>query len=396
MSEFVLKHVCKIKSELVLRRSNAIIVSLFTIFDTATDINTILRLFFSHNNFNSTCFYDYPCELILGVVFILTLLSCVILQFNYIFKRLPHPQNKFYSVISLFFISPLAMSYFIWDKQTILQNESYTILFHTIWIETVHESSPAAVLQIVILLVISYDHNISKWDILTIFTIIISILSSLASVGNGLRRYISYCNKNKKPIIYYFSLALFASSDLLNRCLILSLYVFVIFEFNLYNIYIVSVILLLVLHQLLFYVINLDRDSKTGLDDKKYSVVYYISRNKFFYILFIIFHTIIPSCIIFLRNFHILNAKLSYNLVFINEITIVVLLIYFWLHQYIKNKDFISLYIVNFYLFIVYLTFINILPFLVLIYYRDKINKANANYTEDSNASNKSKRMRFL
>ena len=150
-----------------------------------------------------------------------------------------------------------------------------------------------------------------------------------------------------------------------NRSLVLSLFFVALLGVANLDAYIATVIVVVVLHQIVFHFINQQR-TNTGVDDGKIGKL--IKSNVVFFGIFIMFYMLLPSSVIFLRNFHIKEARISYWVTWLNGIGMVFGGILFFILRVTLDNKLNVLYSVGG----VYILLFNTIPFTLVLYGRLK------------------------
>merc|ERR1712228_117113 len=239
--------------------------------------------------------------------------------------------------------------------------------------ETTNEALPAATIQIVILLFFSeelgetFSLNNGVFS-QTIILILISIVLSLWSVGNGTRKYVKFVGKSQRPMWYYWTLALYTATDIFNRSLLIALFFVTILNVNDYDYYVIVTSVLVIFHQIIFWFINHQRNTKTGFDDGCLGKI--IKSNKCLFACFILFYILMPSAVLFLRNFHVLDVQISKWVCWINGSVLILGATIFWIYRETEVNNTVSN---NYFAAAIYLISFNFIPFMFVLFGRTKV-----------------------
>lgn len=165
-----------------------------------------------------------------------------------------------------------------------------------------------------------------------------------------------------------------------NRSLVLSLFFVSLLSVTNFDEYIIVVVISVVIHQIVFHVINEQRTnvnkksknnankiiSYAGQDDGPLGKL--IKKNVFTLGLFVALYTILPSSVVFLRNFHIEHARISFWITWVNGLAIYFGGILFFILRVTLDNKLNALYISGF----IYILIFNSIPYILVLYGRLK------------------------
>ena len=168
-----------------------------------------------------------------------------------------------------------------------------------------------------------------------------------------------------KPRYYYYSVSVFVATDMLNRSLVLSIFFVFILQVDYYDAYIPLVCFIILLHSILFEIIDAQRTSQDATDTKSDSFLgKYVVNNGIMKWLFIFIWIIMPSNILFLRNFHYPGADLARKITTINGVIIIasgMIWLFVWYFTVAADPQ-----IGTFVSWFTYFVIANIIPFFLL------------------------------
>eukprot|EP01084_Bolivina_argentea_P265312 449676_1 len=367
--EFIITNIFKIQDPKTIRRADSALSCVLALLDISTDINTIVRLYSYDGEYSCS----YNCPVFLASILLAFCVYSMITQSIYVWQR--YDNSLLYTLLSCIGFAPVVVTIDFWND--IENDDKYRKFFIIRWMETTNEALPAATIQMVIVLFFSeqaFDLNRNGLS-LTIASILISIFLSLWSVGNGTRRYVAFVGGFKKTKLYYWSLALYTATDMFNRAMFMALFFVTALNVQNYDAYIITIIFLAIIHQIIFVVISRQRNTKNGEDDGCFGKL--ISTNWVTFGVFIMFYNILPSSVIFLRNFHVETAKISFLLIWINGISLIFSAILFWLIRVFAVNNNLSN---NYFAAIIYLLAFNTIPFICVLFGRKKVRERVEEY----------------
>ena len=165
-----------------------------------------------------------------------------------------------------------------------------------------------------------------------------------------------------------------------NRSLVLSLFFVSVVDVATFDGYVIVVIFSVVSHQIVFHFINEQRSLRTGLDNGKLGKL--IKKNNITLGCFVAFNIILPSSVVFLRNFHVPKAKISFWVIWVNGFSIIFAAFLFWIIKVSSEDKLDSRLSSNYIAALIYIFSANTIPFGMILYGRTKKRFANGLYIQ--------------
>ena len=201
--EIVLRKAFKVSDEVTIKKVISVSACILAIFDTYSDISTIANLY---NFGNDEYLCTYSCSSFLATVLLLIVIISVLFQARVFVNDTfygSRNQRYFYAFAALWGFGTIPVLYSIWDK--LGDEKIYGRFFRMRWLETTKEALPAAAVQIIVLiffsgLVSTATSEVSLFETYGFFQtliVIFSIVTSLVSVGNNTRKYLTYTSQQK-------------------------------------------------------------------------------------------------------------------------------------------------------------------------------------------------------